>query len=164
MVTLTIRDSSGAAAVVTRNADIAGLNPPLISVSPSVIDSEHSSTLSTTTSFSGGTSPYTCQWLQKAPGASGFSSLGDPFPCNTGDNPTVSTGTLTTVGTWSFKLQVTDSSGSPVTVTSNEVTLTVNTPPVNWILLAEVVGILVVAGVIGTYVYRRNIRARRVKP
>ncbi len=103
------------------------LTAPTTSVSPSTIDSGQSSTLSTNSSFSGGTSPYTCQWLQKAPGAGSYSNLGGSFSCNAGDKPTSSTGTLSTTGAWSFELQVTDSSGPPVTVTSNVVTVTVNT-------------------------------------
>jgi hypothetical protein len=95
-------------------------------VSPTSISSGGSSTLSTTTSFSGGTSTYTCQWLFEAPGSSSFSSLGSSFACTTTSTPTVSTGALGTVGVWEFKLQVTDSSTVPSIVTSNVVTVTVS--------------------------------------
>ncbi len=108
------------------------LTGPTISTVPSTIDSGQSSTLSTTASFSGGTSPYACQWLQKAPATSSYSNLGSAFTCTPGDKPTTSTGTLSTTGTWSFELQVTDN--TPTTMASNPVNvtvsgaLTVNTP------------------------------------
>jgi hypothetical protein len=84
--------------------------------------------LSTTTSFSGGTTTYTCQWLQQAPGAGSYSNLGSSFTagCTTSGNPTTSTGVLGTAGTWHFELQVTDSGGA--VVTSNTVTVSVTTP------------------------------------
>ncbi len=104
----------------------SALTAPAISASPTTIDSGQSSTISTTSSFSGGTPTYTCQWLQKAPGASSYSNLGSSLSCSSGSKPTTSTGALITLGTWSFELQVTDSSGTPVTVTSNPVTVTVN--------------------------------------
>ncbi len=125
MTNVAAADSTG----VSLSCSILSLVAPTISVATSAIDSGQSSTLSTTSSFSGGTSPYTCQWLQKAPGASSYSNFGSSFSCSAGVKPTVSTGTLTTVGTWSFQLQVTDSSGTPLTATSNFVTVTVNPLP-----------------------------------
>ena len=103
------------------------LAPPTISVSPGAIDTGQNSTLTTTASFSGGTSPYTCQWLQMAPGAGSYSSLGSPFSCNTSSLPTVSTGTLSTLGVWHFELQVGDSASA--FITSAPVTVTVNPLP-----------------------------------
>ena len=98
---------------------------PTISANPTTIDSGQRSTLSTTTSFSGGTSPYTCQWLVEAPGGS-YANLGSSFSCTAGSKPTVSTGALSTTGTWSFALHVTDSSSPAEVVYSNAVTVTVN--------------------------------------
>ncbi len=49
-------------------------------------------------------------------------------------------------------------------IQSSELTLRPVGPSFNWVLLGAVIGVLVTAGVIGTYVYRRNIQARRVKP
>jgi hypothetical protein len=103
------------------------LTATAITASPTPVDSGQSSVLSTVTSFSGGTFPYTCQWLEEAPGASSYSSLGSSFSCTTSGTPSTSTGTLSTVGVWSFELQVKDSSGVPVTVQSIPVTVTVNT-------------------------------------
>ena len=110
--------------VVTVLVD-ATLAAPVISVVPSIIDSGQSALLSTTTSFSGGTAPYTCQWLVKAPGGS-YVDLGASFTsgCTTASTPSTSTGVLSTLGTWGFELEVTDSTGAslpstPVTVTVN---------------------------------------------
>src|SRR5271157_1164488 len=129
---LQVTDSATSPETVTSLPSLGVLvNPalvaPTISVSPATIDNGQSSTLSTTTSFSGGTSTYTCQWLEEAPGGS-YVALGSSFTvgCTTSSLPTTSTGVLSTVGTWSFELQVTDSSGTPVTVTSNVVTVLVN--------------------------------------
>src|SRR5207249_271581 len=103
----------------------AALVVKTIAATPSTIDIGQSSTLSTT--FSGGTSPYSCQWLQKGPNASGYSDLGGSSSCVS--PVSVSTGVLATNGTWSFELQVTDSSGSPATVVSPESTLVVAITP-----------------------------------
>lgn len=108
---------------ITGAATPPPLKPPTISASPSTIYSGQSSVLLTTSSFSGGISPYTCQWLVQSPSASSYSNLGGPFGCSAGDTPSTSTGTLTTTGTWHFELQVTDS--EPVTVVSNAVSVTV---------------------------------------
>jgi len=122
--------SSGApAASACSVGDTVTVNPALTvgtpSATPSPINLGRSSTLSAT--FSGGTSPYACQWLQKAPGAVSYSNLGSSSSCTS--PVSTSTGILTTLGTWSFELQVTDSPVTPVTVTSNAVTLTVNKIP-----------------------------------
>jgi hypothetical protein len=113
---------------ITGTESVPALTAPTISVSPTTIDSGQSSTLFTTSSFSGGTSPFTCQWLVEAPGHLSYVDLGPSFSCNPGDKPFVSTGALTTTGKWSFELQVTDS--SPTTVTSNTVSVTVQPKPV----------------------------------
>jgi Divergent InlB B-repeat domain len=110
--------------VLTANYDDVPLTAPTIASSPATIDSGQSSTISTTTSFGGGKSPYTCQWLVEAPGDFSYSDLGASFSCATTSLPTVPTGTLSATGTWSFALKVTDS--TPTTVTSNAATVTVN--------------------------------------
>ena len=110
--------------VVTVAVSIGTPVAPVITASPTTIDSGQSSTLSTTTSFSGGTSPYTCQWLEESPGALTYGSMGSSFTCTAGSQPSVSTGALSTTGTWSFELQVTD--GASETVASAPVTVTVN--------------------------------------
>lgn len=115
--------TSCASASISVNPALA---PPTISVSSGSISSGGSAQLSTTTSFSGGTSGYTCQWLVEGPSAESYSDLGSSFACSAGATPTISTGVLSTTGTWSFELQVTDSSYEPATVYSNAVTVTVS--------------------------------------
>ena len=102
-----------------------GLVAPTISANPTTIDSGQSSNLVTITSFSGGLPSYTCQWLEQGHSNPKYVTLGSPFGCNVGDTPSISSGALST-GTWSFELQITDSSTPAVTVTSNAVTVTVN--------------------------------------
>ena len=127
---LQVTDGGTPADVVYSNAATVTVNPaltaPAVSVSPSPIDSGQSSTLSTTTSFGGGTSPYTCQWLVEGPSDSSYGNLGASFSCNAGDTPSTPTGALSAIGAWSFELQVTDGSGIPATVISNAVTVSVN--------------------------------------
>ncbi|OLD01771.1 MAG: hypothetical protein AUJ07_10565 [Crenarchaeota archaeon 13_1_40CM_3_53_5] len=129
---LQVTDGAATPVTVTSNTvtvtvqAVSTLTAPVISVSPSTIDSGQSATLSTITSFTGGTSPYTCQWLQKAPGATVLSNLGASFICTAGSLPTTPTGTLTTTGTWSLELQVTDSSATAQVATSAAVSVTVN--------------------------------------
>jgi hypothetical protein len=115
---------------ITGTQSLPALTAPSIAGSPTAIYSGQSSTLTTTTSFGGGASPYTCQWLQEAPGASSYSDLGSSFSCSPGSLPTTSTGTLSATGTWHFELRVTDA--EPVTVTSNIVTVTVTPKPVTY--------------------------------
>ncbi len=104
-------DTATAEVTITVNPALVA---PTIAATPSSIDQGQSSSLSMTSGFSGGASPYTCQWLQEAPGASSYSNLGSSFSCSAGVTTyTQSTGTLTTSGTWSFELQVSDGSNSP---------------------------------------------------
>jgi len=118
-----VQPSSSSSTIQVTTINIA-LIAPAISVTPTVIDSGQRATLSTTASFSGGTSPYTCQWLAEAPGGN-YANLGASYSCKVGDTPTASTGTLSTVGAWSFELQVRDSIG--ISATSSAVTITANT-------------------------------------
>jgi hypothetical protein len=110
------------AATVTVNPALAA---PTISANPRAINTGQSSTLVTTVSFGGGTPSYTCQWLKKSPAATSFTALGSSFTtgCTSSSKPSKSTGALTTLGTWSFELQVRDTAGK--TVVSLPVGLTV---------------------------------------
>ena len=125
-----VTDSSTPPATGQSSTSELTVNPPMtdpiVSVAPSTVDAGQSSILSAVP-FSGGTPPYTCQWLQEAPGAIKFSNLGSSFSCTTSSTPSTSTGPLSTVGAWTFELQVTDSSGVPVSDTSSPATVTVNT-------------------------------------
>lgn len=95
--------------------------PPTISASLSTINNDQVSFISQLTGVSGGMPPHTYQWLEAfdggtfAPiaGANGSDFLFSPTPS-------------TPIGIWSFKLNVTDSSGLPQTVTSNTVDVLLN--------------------------------------
>src|SRR5205823_14166833 len=89
-------------------------------------ESVQSSCFYTTSSFRDSSSSYNCQWMKKGPSDSGFGNLQTSFSCNAIDKPTMSTGQLSTTGSWSFELQVTDSGSPSELVISNIVTVTVN--------------------------------------
>src|SRR2546427_1463969 len=124
----TVTDSStgNPPAIATSGIDLVSVGTALTvsaaTSTPPTLDFAQSATLSAT--FGGGTATYVCQWLQKAPGASTYTTLGSSSSCTSSSS--ISTGTLTTVGSWSFDLQVTDSSSSPVTVISTAGTVSVN--------------------------------------
>jgi hypothetical protein len=115
-VTLTLQ---GEQPIVTVNPP--QYNPPIISASPGTINKYQTSTLSQFTGTSGGTPPYTYQWLEAFNG-------GTYFPITGANEPEYifSPTTLTSTGTWSFQLKVTDSSFVPLTITSNTVNVVVN--------------------------------------
>jgi hypothetical protein len=90
--------------------------------SPPTIDQGQASSLSA--NFSGGTTPYSCQWLAEAPGAGSFSDYGGPSSCTSPASASFPTTTSTTTGVWAFELQVTD--GASNTVASSAGSMTVN--------------------------------------
>ena len=73
--------------------------------------------------MSTGTSPYSYQWLQKAPGAGSYLSISGA----TSSGYYFVTSGSTATGSWSFELQVTDADS--VMVTSKAVSVTVNAVP-----------------------------------
>ena len=115
-ITVTVTDSSGAtsaqstAATVTVNSALVA---PTASASAGTVDQGQTSALSST-AVTTGTSPYTYQWLQKAPGASSYSAISGA----TSSSYSFATTGSTTTGAWSFELQVTDSASTPVVITS----------------------------------------------
>jgi YVTN family beta-propeller protein len=128
LVTCKVTDSasvpvtSGSNAVtVTVNSALAA---PTISASLSSVDQGQSSSL-TSTAMSTGTSSYTYQWLAKAPGDNSYS------PINSATSSTYSfeTSGSTIIGTWNFKLQITDNASSSIVVTSTAVSVIVNADP-----------------------------------
>ena len=125
-VTVTVMDSSGVSAslteTVTINATLSA-TAAVYGLSSSSIDMGQSTTL-TATSITGGYPPYTGQWLEEPPRVSKYMNLSGPFPATSNDLSAsiISTGTLSTVGTWLFELEVTDSSSTvayspPISVT-----------------------------------------------
>ena len=95
--------------------------PPTILASPSTINSDQISFISQLTGASEGTPPYTYQWLEAFDGG-----IFSPIAEANGSDFIFSPTTSTPVGAWSFKLNVTDSSAIPETVTSNTVNVLVN--------------------------------------
>jgi hypothetical protein len=94
---------------------------PTISASPNTINNDQFSLISQLSGAKGGIPPYTYQWLEAFNGGT-FS----PIESANGLNFTFSPTTLTPTGIWGFKLNVTDSSSLPETVTSNTVNVLVN--------------------------------------
>jgi outer membrane protein assembly factor BamB/protocatechuate 3,4-dioxygenase beta subunit len=112
--------SYGASGVVVSSNIVVNVtmsNPPTLSASMGTINQGQTSILTATT-VSTGTSPYSYQWFEKAPGGSyvmvGTNSASFDFV----------TSSSTTTGSWSFILQVTDSTSA--VVNSTEVTVTVD--------------------------------------
>src|SRR5208337_100767 len=102
----------------------SALVTPSVSASSGMMDQGQTSTLSVI-DLSGGTSPYTYQWLQKAPGSGSYSNIVDA----TSSSYSFVTSGSTTTGSWSFELQITDSAKTSVVVTSTEASITVNVVP-----------------------------------
>ena len=126
-ITVTVTDSSGAtsaqsaAGTVTVNSALVA---PTASASIGTVDQGQTSALSST-AVTTGTSPYTYQWLQKAPGASSYSAISGA----TSSSYSFATRGSTTTGSWSFELQVTDSASAPAVVASATVSVAVNVAP-----------------------------------
>ena len=121
-LTVDVDDSSGLP--VTSSPVSVMVNPalvaPTVTSAPSAVDQGQTSSL-TSTSITTGTSPYTYQWLQKAPNAGSYASINGA----TSSNYNFATSGSTATGTWSFELQVTDATGaSPIT--SSPVSVMVN--------------------------------------
>jgi Divergent InlB B-repeat domain len=113
---LSVTDSSIVPVAVTSNTVDVIVNPelapPEVTATPNAVIQTQPSTL-TSTQVTTGTPPYTYQWFQKAPGSDyatvGQNSASYTFPGST------------TIGTWSFLLQVTDNTGASVTSTAIDV-------------------------------------------
>ncbi len=97
------------------------LVPPTVFATISTINQGQVSYISQLLETSGGTLPYTYQWLKSSDGVT-YS----PIALANGSNYVFSTLPSTPIGTWSFKLVVTDSSPIPKTVTSNSASVIVN--------------------------------------
>jgi len=104
---------------VTVNSALAA---PTALANLNTIDQGQTSSLTSTDITQTGTGPYTYQWMQMAPGDSSFSLINNAnLP-----NYDYATDSYTATGPWDFILQVTDSADTPVTTTSNPVTVQVN--------------------------------------
>jgi hypothetical protein len=127
LITVTVTDSLGATSAQSTAPSVtvnSALVASTVTPTPATVDQGQTSSLSST-AVSTGTSPYSYQWLQKAPGAISYSPIGGA----TSSSYSFVTSGSTTIGTWSFELQVTDSASTPATVTSTTVSVTVNASP-----------------------------------
>ena len=123
LVTVTVTDSSGATSVQSTAATVtvnSALAAPTVTATPGTIDQGQTSIL-TSTVVSTGTSPYTYQWFEEAPGES-YVTVGSNFT-----SFSFATSVSTATGSWSFILQVTDNTGAAVNSTA--VSVTVNSAP-----------------------------------
>ena len=117
--------TSNAVSVTVNSALVA----PTVTPTPGTVDQGQTSSL-TSSSVTTGTSPYTYQWLQKAPGGSyvmvGSNSASFSF----------ATSNATATGYWSFILQVKDNVGA--SVNSSAVSVTVNSAPLDHFVFSSV--------------------------
>jgi hypothetical protein len=117
-----VTDSASTPVTVKSNSATVNVNSALVaptaSASPATVDQGHTSSL-TSTAVTTGTSPYTYQWLEEAPGATSYSDVG-----TSSASFSFATTASTSTGVWSFELQVTDSTGA--VVTSSAVTVKVD--------------------------------------
>jgi hypothetical protein len=125
LITVAVTDSLGVTSAQS-SAVAVTVNPalviPTVSASAGSVNQGQTSSL-TSSAVSGGTSPYTYQWLQKAPSAGSYSSISGA----TASSYSFVTSGSTATGSWSFELQVTDVVSA--VVTSNSVSVTVNAVP-----------------------------------
>ncbi|MEJ2271839.1 MAG: hypothetical protein P8X91_05060 [Candidatus Bathyarchaeota archaeon] len=97
------------------------MSAPIIEVSEDVINQEQTCLLTQYSGPIGGIPPYTYQWLESHNEEIFTEKLDATQPAYT-FSPT----TQTSIGTWQFKLNVTDNSPIPQTVISNVVNVTLN--------------------------------------
>lgn len=118
-----VTDSASHPVTVQSNTPSVTVNPalntPAVFSSASTINQGQSSTLSVT-DLTGGTTPYSYQWLQKAPSSNSYLLInGATLP-----SYAFMTSSSNETGGWSFEVQVADATGA--SVTSNPVSVTLN--------------------------------------
>ena len=122
-----VTDSTGITKTVMSNGASITVNPalvaPVVAAFSGVVDQGQSSRI-TSSIVTTGSTPYSYQWLQRAPGSSSYSVISGAVS----DSYSFDTSSSTAVGTWRFSLQITDDTGA--TVNSNIVSVIVNTVPV----------------------------------
>jgi hypothetical protein len=134
LITCRVTDSASVPVVsAASNAVSLKVNPalvaPTVSVSAGTINQGQTSSLNST-NVSTGTSPYTYQWLQRAPDGN-YVLVGSNSPSFS----FVTTGAVAT-GSWSFILQVKDSAGAAVN--SSAVLVKVNIAPLDHFIFSSV--------------------------
>jgi hypothetical protein len=108
----------------------SALVPPNVTATPGTINQGQTSSL-TSTPVSTGTSPYTYQWFEEAPGAKSYTAVG-----SSSTSFSFVTSNSTTTGSWSFYLRVTDNLGAAVN--SNTVSVTVDSNTLDHFLFGSI--------------------------
>ncbi len=128
---VTCRVTDSASSPVTSpvsNAVSVTVNPalvaPTVSASLGTITQGQTSSL-TSSSVTTGTSPYSYQWLSRAPGSGSYLSISGA----TSSSYSFATSISTATGSWSFRLQVRDAANA--VVNSSVVSVMVNIPPLD---------------------------------
>jgi hypothetical protein len=119
--TIYVNVTDGANPLNWSTSNIVSISTNSLLIAPTIIgawstvtmDQGQTSNLTATTAENG-TSPYSYQWLMKAPGESFYSPI---IGANMTSYSFVTSGSTVT-GLWSFELRVTDSATTPITVTS----------------------------------------------
>ena len=137
LVTCKVTDSASTPVTsAASNAVSVTVNPALIAPSIATdkasINQGNAAQLSIYRATSGGTTPYSYQWLARAPGASSYSPISGAIS----SSYSFATNISTAIGSWSFELQVTDAVSS--VVTSSAVSVMVNIPPLDHFIFSSV--------------------------
>lgn len=122
-----VTDSASPPLSATSNTVTITTNPPLTIPSASAINStiDQGQTLKLNAMAAvNGTPPYLYQWYAKGPDGNYSALTGATSP-----SYSVDTSANITAGVWYFVLHVTDSATTPVTATSNIITVTINAAP-----------------------------------
>src|SRR5665647_236564 len=104
---------------------------PTVSSTPGMVNQGQTSSL-TSTAVSTGSSPYSYQWLSRAPGAGSYSLISGA----TSSSYSFVTSIATATGNWSFILQVKDTVAAAVN--SSVALVTVNIPPLDHFIFSSV--------------------------
>ncbi len=123
LISVSVTDSSGTTSAQSPATTVSvnsALVAPTVTATPTIVNQGQTSSL-TSTVVSTGTSPYSYQWLEMAPGGS-YVDVGTNSP-----SFSFSSTTSTATGVWRFELQVTDSTGA--VLISSAASVTVNPAP-----------------------------------
>jgi hypothetical protein len=135
---VTCRVSDSGSVPITSNSSNAvsiTVNPklvaPTVTSTPGTINQDQTSSL-TSSAVSGGTPPYTYQWLQMPPDAVYYSSIPSATSSSYSFNPSIDDA----IGIWNFMLQVKDYAGEAKN--SSAVSVTVNIPPIDHFVFSSI--------------------------
>ena len=151
---LQVTDAAGAS--VTSSATTVTVNSVLVApIASALLDTVDQGQISSLTSsaVTTGTSPYTYQWFSEAPGASSYS----PIDGATSSKYWFMTTPSTATGSWSFMLQVKDSTGATVNSTAVTVTVWPAVPEFQPFMLVPMFMVITLFGVV-ILRWKRNIK------